>query len=348
MGAGIFGLAIAWTCLGRGASVRVIDPAGPGGGASGGLLGALAPHAPENWNATKQVQFESLIAAEQFWAEIETTSGLSSGYGRTGRLQPVRDNQALAWARARAKQATRFWRGEADWSLVPAKEAGAWAPASPTGWLIRDTLSARLHPRRACASLAAAIRARGGRIVAEGSPRAPVIWATGYRGLLELSGEIGKPVGGGVKGQAALLTNDARDLPQIFAQGIHIVPHDDGTIAVGSTDEREFGDERSTDEALDRIIGVARAACPVLEGARVMERWAGVRPRARSRAPILGTLPGRKGHFIANGGFKTGFGMAPAIARMMADLVLEGRDCIPAPFRIEASFQRSGRAGGMG
>jgi len=338
MGAGIFGLSIAWTCLGRGAGVRVIDPVGPGAGASGGLLGALAPHAPENWNAIKQVQFESLIAAGQFWAEIDTTSGLSSGYGRIGRLQPVRDNRALALAHARAKQATRFWRGEAEWSLVPSGKAGAWAPVSPSGWLIRDTLSARLHPRRACASLAAAVRARGGRIVATGSPCAPVIWATGYPGLLELSEEIGKPLGGGVKGQAALLTHDARNLPQIFAQGIHIVPHDDGTTAVGSTDEREFGDERSTDEALDRIIRVARTTCPALEAARVMERWAGVRPRARSRAPVLGAWPGRKGHFIANGGFKTGFGMAPAIAGMMADLVLEGCDRIPSPLRVEAKL----------
>ena len=35
-------------------------------------------------------------------------------------------------------------------------------------------------------------------------------------------------------------------------------------------------------------------------------RWAGLRPRARSRAPMLGAWPGRPGHFIANGGFKIG------------------------------------------
>ena len=35
------------------------------------------------------------------------------------------------------------------------------------------------------------------------------------------------------------------------------------------------------------------------------------------------------GHFIANGGFKIGFGVAPLVAQVMADLVLEGRDRIP-------------------
>ena len=35
LGAGIFGLSVAWACLKKGARVRVIDPAGPGAGASG-------------------------------------------------------------------------------------------------------------------------------------------------------------------------------------------------------------------------------------------------------------------------------------------------------------------------
>ena len=69
--------------------------------------------------------------------------------------------------------------------------------------------------------------------------------------------------------------------------------------------------------------------------AEVVERWAGVRPRATTRAPLLGAWPGRPGHFIANGGFKIGFGMAPKVAEVMADLVLEGRDGVPEGFRVE-------------
>jgi len=77
---------------------------------------------------------------------------------------------------------------------------------------------------------------------------------------------------------------------------------------------------------------------PMLAGAAVVERWAGVRPRAASRAPMLGAWPGRAGEFVANGGFKIGFGMAPKVAEVMADLVLEGRDAIPDGFRVEASL----------
>jgi glycine oxidase len=80
----------------------------------------------------------------------------------------------------------------------------------------------------------------------------------------------------------------------------------------------------ATDQQLDEVIETARAICPSLREAPVLERWAGIRPRARSRAPILGAHPARPGEFIANGGFKIGFGMAPLVATLMADLLLTG------------------------
>jgi glycine/D-amino acid oxidase-like deaminating enzyme len=145
-------------------------------------------------------------------------------------------------------------------------------------------------------------------------------------------------VGGGVKGQALLLAHDARNAPQLFVDGLHIVPHADGTVAVGSTSERSWDDPAATDALLDRLAARAAIACPALAGAPIIARWAGIRPRAASRAPMLGPWPDRPGHFIANGGFKIGFGMAPKVAEVMADLVLERRDAIPGEFRVEASL----------
>ena len=337
MGAGIFGLSVAWTCLLRGATVRVIDPHGPGAGASGGVVGALAPHVPENWNDKKAFQFDSLIMAEEFWALVQEVSGLSPGYARTGRLQPVADDHALGLARARAESARTLWQGKADWQVIPADDLD-WAPVTPTGWLIRDTLTARMHPRRACAALAAAIRAKGGEVVQDGPRTGAVVWATGVAGLEELTAQHTRIVGNGVKGQGAVLAHAAADLPQLFADTIHIVPHEDGTTAIGSTSERDYVDPSSTDAQLDDVIARARRAVPALRDAAVIERWAGVRPRTRSRAPMLGPHPLHAGQFIANGGFKIGFGMAPKVGRVMADLVLDGVDEIPAGFRPEASY----------
>ncbi|MZR15218.1 FAD-dependent oxidoreductase [Maritimibacter sp. DP07] len=334
-GAGAFGLSVAYACARRGAAVRVVDPAGVGGGASGGVVGALAPHVPENWNPKKAFQFAALDMGAAFWRAVEDTGGVPSTYARTGRLQPIADDHALARARARAETARELWQGRYDWQVV---EAGDWAPLSPTGRLIHDTLTARMFPRHACASLAAAVQALGGTIAAEAGDEGAVVWATGAAGLEALTKRHHRMVGVAVKGQAARLAFDARDLPQIFADTMHVVPHADGTTAIGSTTERDFDAPDTTDDQLDAVIARARAAVPALADAPVVERWAGLRPRARTRAPMLGAWPDRPGHYIANGGFKIGFGIAPMVGQVMADLVLEGRDDIPADFRPEASF----------
>ncbi|GFE64990.1 NAD(P)/FAD-dependent oxidoreductase [Litoreibacter roseus] len=337
-GAGIFGLSVAWSCLQRGAQVTVVDPGGVGAGSSGGIVGALAPHTPENWNEKKQFQFESLIMAEAYWREVAKVSGQNPGYGRLGRLQPVLDDHGLELARKREVSARELWQGQAGWFVEHAEGLGDWAPASPTGWVIRDTLSARLHPRQACAALATAIKRQGGVVVTGGAARGFVVEATGYAGLLSLSDDLGRTMGNGVKGQALLLEYAAPERPQLFADALHIIPHADGTVAVGSTSERGWEAPASTDAQLEAVHARAVAAFPVLQGAPVLERWAGVRPRARTRAPLLGRHPMASDRFIANGGFKIGFGMAPKVGEVMADLILGGVDTIPDAFRVETAL----------
>src|SRR6056297_1378186 len=197
-GAGIFGLSVAWACARRGARVQVIDPAGPGAGASGGIVGALAPHVPENWNDKKAFQFDSLIMAEAFWAEVAEISGQSPGYARTGRIQPVTDAAGLTRARERETGAARLWQGKAEWRVGPAR--GDWCPRSPTGYVVHDTLTARLHPRRACAALAAALRAKGARVTRDGTDEGRVLRATGVADLERLNAGHPRLVGSGVKG----------------------------------------------------------------------------------------------------------------------------------------------------
>ncbi len=329
-GAGIFGLSIAWAALRRGARVRVVDPRGLGAGSSGGIVGALQPHTPDPWNDKKQFQLESLLMAKDFWRDVDYNSGLESGYGRVGRLMPLATDQDVTLARSRCKHAEFRWGNNALWEIV--EVSGSWCPSSPTGLYVSDTLSGILNPRKAIDSLAKAIQSQGGDITTEAKTDGPTVWATGWQGLLELSKLFEQPIGNGVKGQAALLEYNAAGQPQIYADGLHLVPHLDGTLAVGSTSEREFETPDTTDEALDAIIAQARDIVPAIADAPVLQRWAGVRPRAKNRAPLLGPWPSRSGHFIANGGFKIGFGMAPKISEIMVDLVLEGRDTIPPDF----------------
>ncbi|MEP3347275.1 MAG: FAD-binding oxidoreductase [Litoreibacter sp.] len=331
LGAGAFGLSVAWACVQRGARVRVIDPNGVAAGASGGIVGALAPHTPERWDEKKQFQLESLLMAAQFWGEVEDASGLPTGYARLGRVQPVLNDRGLTLAKARSEDAKTLWAGAAEWRLEAA--AGDWCPASPTGQVVFDSLSGRLHPKQSCLALAAAIEASGGEITRSGPLEGAVVHATGYEGLLAMSALHSREVGNGEKGQAMLLDYDAQKLPQLFFDGVHVVPHTDGTVAIGSTTERYFDAPTSTDEQLDALHARAVAGLPLLGGAKIIARWGGVRPRSRTRAPMLGRHPFEDGAFVVNGGFKIGFGMAPKIAHVMADLVLDSVDNIPPDFQ---------------
>lgn len=340
MGAGIFGLSIAWAAARRGAKVQVIEARAIGAGSSGGPVGSLSPHVPEAWNAKKAFQLDSLLMAAEWWNTVTETSNLPTGYGRTGRLQPLSDTRSIDIAKSRQVSAQTLWQGQAVWQIVPTSSA-EWQPQSSSGFLVHDTLTARLNPVQALAALAAAITAKGGEIIiGTQTPQGPTIWATGARGLSDLSEAFAQPAGSGVKGQALLLQHDARNQPQLFVDGLHIVPHADGTVAIGSTSETTWSEE-GPDVQLDGLRERAVAAVPTLAGAEVVARWAGVRPKAASRAPLLGAWPGRAGHFVANGGFKIGFGMAPKIAEVMADLVLEGRDAIPPDFRLDTLLQKA-------
>jgi glycine/D-amino acid oxidase-like deaminating enzyme len=333
-GAGIFGLSVAWACARRGARVRVIAAEGLGIGASAGLVGALAPHVPEAWNPLKQFQLDSLLMAGDWWQAVRAAGGVDPGYLRSGRVQPLADAAAAEVARIRAAGAVAHWGTAAEWRVEPAG-GEEWEPLSPSGWLVRDTLSARLSPRGAGRALAAALRAGAADLVeGEGPEEGQVVHATGWQGLGALSDWFGCRLGGGVKGQAASFRFPAAGMPQVYAGGLHLVPHADGTVAVGSTSETDWQDE-GVDTQVEALIDRARAVVPCLAGAEVVERWAGIRPRAASRQPVLGPWPGRPGHFIANGGFKIGFGMAPKAAETMADLLMEGQDRVPEGFRPE-------------
>ena len=332
-GAGIFGLAVAWEALQRGARVRVVDPRGVGGGASGGVVGALAPHAPERWNETKAFQLQCLLDARSYWPEIERQSGYPTGFRTSGRLQPLPDDRAVELARERATAAKHLWQSMATWDVT--SQPGPWAPVSPTGLWVHDTLSAQIDPPNAMAALAAAVRAAGGEIVAEAKNAGQVVHATGWEGLVELSQALGLEVGSGEKGQAAVLDASPGPVAQIYAENLHIVAHGTGCVAVGSTSERPFVRPDKTDEKLDDVVARARAVLPVLADCKIKRTWAGVRPRAKSRAPVLGAWPHRPGHFVANGGFKIGFAMAPGLAPLVVRLALDGEDAVPDRFRLE-------------
>jgi len=136
-----------------------------------------------------------------------------------------------------------------------------------------------------------------------------------------------------VKGQAATFGGvDARDMPLIFGEGTYVIPHANGEIAVGSTTEKEWDQPFETDEKLDQVIANALQVCPALRHGKILNTWAGLRPRGRKPDPILGPVTGPKGYFVATGGFKIGFG----IAHVAGDIL--GKMIAKEPFELPKQF----------
>lgn len=139
-----------------------------------------------------------------------------------------------------------------------------------------------------------------------------------------------------VKGQMLLFK-----LPQkmtrsiILHRGRYLIPRIDGHLLVGSTLEYNGFDKQSTEEARHSLLKSAFQMMPCLQEYPVVAQWAGLRPGAPEGVPYIGKVEGLENLYLNAGQFRNGLVLAPASARLMADLLLE-RDTIvdPEPYRL--------------
>ena len=371
VGGGVMGLWIALFAARDGLSVRLVDKRKIGAGASGGVLGALMPHLPDRWNAKKAFQLRSLVSLEVEIAVLEAETGLSAGYRRCGRLIPLPKPHNRDIALGHAQDALTVWNMPGRsfaFEVLDASPVAGWPAANAMAHgLVHDHLAARLAPRGLLAVLRAALEQMPGVTIAEGigveaiDPIAGLarfddgteiafancVLAAGVETfdlLAPLNPPLAKPAGTGVKGQAAVL-KAAIDpaLPVIFADGLYIVPHEDGYVAVGSTSENSFAEPTGTDGLLDTLIDKARRMAPVLADAPVVERWAGIRPKAIGREPMVGHHPDHANISLMTGGFKVSFGMAHGLAREVLNEIKGSTLDVPPSFTVSAHLDEAGR-----
>jgi glycine oxidase len=344
VGGGIMGLWAAIHAERQGIDTLLIDARTLGQGASGGVLGALMPYMPDRWDDKKQFQLEALVSLEADIAELEAETGLSASYRRSGRLIPLPKLHLRKIALSHSRDADGHWKHgdhEFHWHVIdkPLGGSGWIDPEAGGSGFVHDTLAARVSPRGLIAVLSAFLRrARHVRIVegveikhidpdrgiavtaGEDIRFGRCLLSAGHRsfGFLDgMTNELQKPLGQPVKGQAALLRADVDPcLPVLFRDGLYIVPHEGGLVAVGSTSENRFDDALSTDEQLEGILAAARIMVPLLEGAEVVERWAGLRPKAIDRDPMVGVHPDHPSLIALTGGFKITFGLAHRLAEI--------------------------------
>jgi glycine oxidase len=114
----------------------------------------------------------------------------------------------------------------------------------------------------------------------------------------------------------------------------YLIPRRDGLLLAGSTLEDVGYDKSTTSAARDELMQKASQLVPALDGCEVVRHWSGLRPGVSDGVPFIGPHPACDGLFINTGHFRNGVVMAPASARLLADLLL-GQDSFTdaAPYR---------------
>ena len=145
------------------------------------------------------------------------------------------------------------------------------------------------------------------------------------------SGELAAPRVEPVKGEMILLApppGAALPAQVVWGNGIYLVPRG-GHLLVGATVERIGFDTALTDKAADYLFTHAVGLMPGLAKWRLVDHWAGLRPRSADGLPLLGPTA-TPNVYLASGQYRNGILFAPAIAELICAMVLDQADPIPA------------------
>ncbi len=109
----------------------------------------------------------------------------------------------------------------------------------------------------------------------------------------------------------------------------YIVPRADGTVLLGATREQAGYDLRGTAEGYAHLLQALARIAPALLHATLRGHTVGLRPDTPDHNPYIGPIGGFDRLYIAAGHAYHGILMAPATARAVADLILNGSTSLP-------------------
>lgn len=139
-----------------------------------------------------------------------------------------------------------------------------------------------------------------------------------------------------VRGQMQLYKLAPGELPCMVMRGGHyVIPRRDGHVLCGSTLEEAGFDKSTTTTAHDILRQAAARLWPALTDAPLLRQWAGLRPGSPNGIPFIAAVPGQEGIWVNAGQFRNGLVLAPASARLLADLVLGRAPALdPLPYSL--------------
>ena len=315
IGAGVAGLTAAYEFARAGCRVDVVERrAGPGLGCSYLAGGMIAPWCEAE--SAEPLVVDLGIEFLRYWTE---TVPVAAAHGSLV-LAPARDRPEL----------TRFARRTHEFERIDGAAIAALEPdlAGRFDEALYFPHEAHLDPRAATAALAARLGSMENVALSYGvdaadPPEHNADWIVDCRGF---DARKAFPDLRGVKGEMLVLyTNDvrlARPIRLIHPRNpVYIVPRGDGRFMIGATmiENEEAG--RITARSMLELLGAAYAVHPAFAEAEIVETGAGVRPAFPDNLPRIRV----ENRVIAvNGLYRHGFLLAPALARRVVDIALNG------------------------
>ena len=123
----------------------------------------------------------------------------------------------------------------------------------------------------------------------------------------------------------------------VLYQDRYAIPRRDGRVLMGSTLEHIGFQKHPTDSAREELLAAALDMFPALAEFPIEHHWAGLRPGSPHGVPYIGRYPKAEGVYLNAGHFRNGVVLAPASARLLADILLEREPILPAfPYALDA------------
>ena len=350
IGGGVAGCAAAYYMTREGLDVAVIDHRGIGNAASGYALGLLNPLSGAAIpGPLAAFAIEAFDEHRRLWPQLEEESSIDFQGVMMPHLEVVLDETDMSPVRNEMERwnatdgfSARWLEGQAVRTLddrIADDVVGAVLLESLG--MVDSRLLTRALMDAACQRGASIVEERalgiswsGDRAVCvstiggEIACRA-VVFATG-----PWSGVVGEWTGLDIpvtplKGQIVRLEGLSPPLRYHIAGPGAVVQKADGKLWVAATEEEVGFDLTTTSEARQSLLERATRVFPPVSHVRVLEQTACLRPRTPDSLPILGAAPNRENVYLATGGGKKGVLLAPAMGRVVADLVVRGETRLP-------------------
>lgn len=358
IGGGVIGLLTARELADAGASVTVVERGEPGREASwagGGILSPLYP-----WQVPASVTALARWGQEryaQLAQALKDETGIDAEWVQSGLLclDTTQQAEALAWAERNqsvVQLLSKLALKMREPSVSDAVDSALWLPEvaqirNPR--LLRALLQSLMKRRvrilknrevtglRFEQSQTTGVDTTHGRITADTVIVAGGAWSGQLLAGLGLTLEITP-----VRGQMIMWRAKPGLVKRIIVQGEHyLIPRRDGVVLTGSTVEHTGFDKSITPSGLNELKTAAVSMVPALAYCQVEQQWAGLRPGSPQGVPYIGAHPGIKGLYVNTGHFRNGLALAPASARLMADIVMGRAPVIdPTPYALQPAHDR--------